>query len=165
MPKPRSRDESCSATAFKYHTQNHINRNESSLNMSETATSLTSLTFAQVFGRMGDLPDLVSLPVSTSISDALAKMAQVGVRQIAVTSTESDKVIAIVGFFDAVHYIVREYTKGGMTEEDGEKLLSSSLDNLLSIDPTDESYRVWERDVNDTIAETLKAFGSGLHRA
>jgi CBS domain-containing protein len=120
---------------------------------------LASHTFAEIFGRMGDLPDLVSVPASTTVEDALKTMASTRVSCLAVTgtATEANPIIAVVGFHDVVNYVVKHY------KDDGK--LSASLNAVLTIDTGKESYRVYERDVNDTIGETLKAFTHQLHRA
>ena len=51
--------------------------------------SLAHHTFAAIYGRMGDLPDLVSLSASASVAEALTQMAAKGVGTLAVTSADS----------------------------------------------------------------------------
>ncbi|KAI9009043.1 hypothetical protein DFJ74DRAFT_686683 [Hyaloraphidium curvatum] len=128
---------------------------------------ISELTFAEAMGRVGDLPDLVTVPASAAIRDGLKEMAASGVSVLAVTSaTSADKVIAIVGFHDAVVYLVKSLTKDAKMDKAAfEALLERPIDDLLTLDPDQESYRVYERDINDTIGETLRQFSHGLHRA
>jgi CBS domain-containing protein len=122
---------------------------------------LGSLTFAEIFGRMGDLPDLVTVSASTTVETALKTMASTRVSAVCVTShVDPRKIVAVVGFHDAVSYVASRYGK-----EDPEQLLGATLDSLLTLNTSEESYRVYERDVNDLIGDTLKAFTAKLHRA
>lgn len=120
------------------------------------APALSELTFKEAFGRIGDVPDLVTISAEETVAAALDTMARTRVSTLAVTSA-TGKITALIGFHDIVLHVLRRLGADGLLEE--------PVDRVLSLDPAAESYRVWERDVNDTIAATLAEFTRGLHRA
>jgi hypothetical protein len=55
-----------------------------------------------------------------------------------------------------LHYILGKCNKT-LDEQVAKALFNESIENVLSLDVGDESYRIWERDYRDTI-ETVNRF-------
>lgn len=51
---------------------------------------------------------------------------------------------------DLLHYILAKCNKT-LDEQLAIALFDDSIENVLSLDEDDESYRIWERDYRDTI--------------
>lgn len=91
--------------------------------------------------------------------------------------SKKDKLSAIVNVFDICTYVTSEYKNQKLKPED----LTASIETVMTLDPDDESYLVWEVDYNDELKsvkensknnlkpkqrkQTLIKFTNGVHRA
>lgn len=110
-------------------------------------------------------PNLISVCPSISISQALDIMKSNKIFSLPLKSRSSKgKFIGIVSTQDLLHYILIKCNHT-LDEEASKALFDDSIENVLSLDADDESYRIWERDYRDTILTTGIAFSKGYHRA
>lgn len=66
------------------------------------------------------------------------------------------KYIGIVSTQDLLHYILNKSNQT-LDQSVAKALFEDSIENVLSLDEEDESYRIWERDYRDTI-ETVNYY-------
>ncbi|KAL2912048.1 hypothetical protein HK105_208477 [Polyrhizophydium stewartii] len=125
---------------------------------------LTQHTFKNL-GLAGKKLPLTTVPPTTPIRVALETLAERSIIHLAVQShSDAARVYAVVGILDLVAYVCRR--AAAETQLDARApLLDDPVEQVLTLDADDESYTVFERDIGDTLEETLRAFSHGVHRA
>ncbi|KAJ1506140.1 hypothetical protein HMI56_000747 [Coelomomyces lativittatus] len=124
--------------------------------------SLAETTFRSVLKTLKqhgrDHPPLVSVTPTTSIQECLGIMAHHTILSVPVTSHSSPtKYTCILSVLDIIGALVE-------SEKSHEFVFQQSVEFAMTLEPSRESYRVVERDIDDTLAETLADFSHGLHR-
>jgi CBS domain-containing protein len=105
------------------------------------AHPLSSITFESLGIKKPE--KLISVTSKESIGSALSKMAQYNFLSVPVCSeTDPRRFIAAVSGFDVIGLLVKDPQN---------HILEKPVDRLLTLDSEDESYRVWEVDVQDTL--------------
>ncbi|KAH6565710.1 hypothetical protein BASA60_009829 [Batrachochytrium salamandrivorans] len=136
--------------------------------------SLSLLTFSDLSLASRKLP-LTCVSPDTPIATALQTLAANSIINLPVSSHNNpDKAYAVINILDLVSYMTRKRS-GSFSDlspassptsvSDSALFLSDPVELVLSLDPDDESYMVFEKDLHDTVHETLEAFTTGLHRA
>ncbi|KAJ3126015.1 hypothetical protein HK098_007953 [Nowakowskiella sp. JEL0407] len=74
------------------------------------------------------------------------------------------KVAAIITTFDILTYIVST-AKDSKSFDPNAIDLNASIDLVMSLDDSVETYRIWECDYRDTLERTMAAFAKQTHRA
>lgn len=106
--------------------------------------------FSEVLGEANKLA-IVSVPPDTTLEALLGLTNSQKIFTIPIQSrTRKGKFIAIISTEDILHHIL-EKTNKTLDKESAKTILQEKVENLLSLDPDDESYRIWERDYRDTI--------------
>ncbi|KAJ3211291.1 hypothetical protein HDU67_004633 [Dinochytrium kinnereticum] len=118
---------------------------------------LLSTTFAEL--NLEKKP-VVSVSPTATIEDALAIMTKHNVLTLPITSRVwPDKYVYILSSFDILQFFVsRHHGKLGGLD------LQSTVEEAMTLDSEQESYRVYERDFRDTIEATCISFAKGIHR-
>ncbi|KAJ3096769.1 hypothetical protein HDU97_005601 [Phlyctochytrium planicorne] len=99
-------------------------------------------------------PAIISVPPTSTIEEALAVMGKSNIISIPITSRVwPNRYIAILSLLDILQFFLSNRID-----------LSSTVEAALTLDPEQESYRVFERDERDTLESTMIAFAKGTHR-
>ena len=109
------------------------------------------LTFGEM--ELYSKPPILSVPPTTPISEALTLLAINKFLHLPITSHHSSKIHSIVGTLDIVTYLTQFSLDQLPTR------LNHSIEQTLTLDPDDESYLVWERDIRD-ILEEVRSFSN-----
>ena len=88
-------------------------------------------------------PHLISVSPSTTISQALDIMKSNKILSLPLKSrSNAGRFIGIVSAQDLLHYILKKCNQS-LNEEIARAVFEDSIENLLSLDDQDESYRIW----------------------
>ncbi|KAI8918743.1 hypothetical protein BC831DRAFT_516098 [Entophlyctis helioformis] len=129
-----------------------------------------SLTFSEL-GLDPHRQSLTVIPPDTSIRSALETLARLRLINLPIASHDNPaKVFAVVSILDVLAFIIGKSDSSSSSSDHAanaaiNERLDKPVEMVLTLDPDDESYMVFERDWKDSIEATLKAFASGLHRA
>jgi vacuolar-type H+-ATPase subunit D/Vma8 len=114
--------------------------------------------FSQVLKNVKKL-SIVAVKPDTPISKALELMTENKIFTLAMQSRSNpNKFMAIFSTSDFLDYILLKMNKTLSDPSLAQTILKESVENLLSLDPEDESYRIWERDYRDTIERVNTLF-------
>ncbi|KAJ3254784.1 hypothetical protein HK103_006859 [Boothiomyces macroporosus] len=96
------------------------------------------------------------LPPNATIAKTLQKFDQsldpIGI----VSHTDPNKIIGIISLHDIFKFTMKQLIKGKPVKQD-------PVEWVLTLNPEDESYLVWERHLGDLVRDALEAFTAGLH--
>ncbi|KAL7752644.1 hypothetical protein RI367_001646 [Sorochytrium milnesiophthora] len=152
---------------------------------------LATTTFANVLAALETRgrthPPIVAVPPSATIRECLHTLASNNVLSVPVKarlhSAAADRqsmYSSILSVFDIIGFVVEQLRKEGLSATDAPPLTAGDKDGIdramdrvlaqrvelaATLDDQRESYRVWERDVDDTLRQTIHAFATGTHRA
>ena len=91
-------------------------------------------------------PSLIAIHPTDSISQALDILSSQNILQVPVFSRAfPTKVASIINLFDILSFITLQKTPVDLNEK--------TVEETMTLDLKDESYRIWERDFRDTIQE------------
>jgi hypothetical protein len=108
------------------------------------------VTFSELLGEANKLA-IVSVPPDTTLEALLGLMNSQKIFTIPIQSrSRRGKFIAVFSTQDILHHILKKTNKT-LNKDSARNVLQEKVENLLSLDPEDESYRIWERDYRDTI--------------
>ncbi|KNE66018.1 hypothetical protein AMAG_10295 [Allomyces macrogynus ATCC 38327] len=132
-------------------------------------------------------PPLVAVPSTASIKDALAVLAKHQILSVPVVSPRAASTsgagiaaagrqyICLLSVVDLLGAVVGASTAksgrprtpwGSRSPADRAAALSQPVDLAMPLDNAREAYRVWERDIDDTLDDTLRSgFAKAVHRA
>lgn len=128
---------------------------------------------------------LISASPKISIKDALTLMTKYDILCLPIQSHQDPhRVVNLVNLFDILTYLVNQVSKGFETSPptsnpSRRKSLDSStmlnpgvycklkepIENVMSLDPDRESYRLFTCLLTDNLEKVIACFGRGIHRA
>ncbi|KAJ3335959.1 hypothetical protein HDU93_003994, partial [Gonapodya sp. JEL0774] len=101
-------------------------------------------------------PPIHSVPPTTPLSTAMKSMAASSVTSLGIQShSNPSKIVSVITAMDVMHFLLKKEAGMGPDGEGVKKAVQEGVEHVQTLDSENESYRMVEFDVNDTLEPSV----------